>query len=132
LVVKSCGLYGAKHYCQNPVFPIEKTVAYFNLDMVATGSGLRVGGVESFPKSSNVSRRQMNELIHRPLMTSKYRKPGVGRPRSDGSIFAKAGIKAFSFGTFYQKGEKRLPFYYHILLMTSGQLTLKSWKMLPS
>ena len=110
---EECGLYGAKHYCQNPVFPIEKTVAYFNLDMVATGSGLRVSGVESFPRILKCFQEANDELIHRPLMTSKYRKPGVGRPRSDGSIFAKAGIKAFSFGTFYQKGEKRLPFYYH-------------------
>lgn len=110
---EECGLYGAQHYCKNPVFPIEKTVCYFNLDMVATGSGLRVGGVGSFPLINKCFLDANDELIHRPLKTSEYREPGVGRPRSDGSIFAKAGIKAFSFGTFYQEGEKRLPFYYH-------------------
>jgi hypothetical protein len=30
-------LLGSRHYCNHPLFPIEKTVAYFNIDMVGQG-----------------------------------------------------------------------------------------------
>lgn len=41
------GLFGSKHYVNNPVFPIENTVAMFNLDMVGrlNAEKLTIGGV---------------------------------------------------------------------------------------
>lgn len=33
------GYAGLVHYCQHPLFPLEKTVAYINMDMVGQGSG---------------------------------------------------------------------------------------------
>ena len=43
------GLIGSKHYVNNPIFPIEKTVAMFNMDMIGrlTDGKLTVGGVGS-------------------------------------------------------------------------------------
>ncbi|MBN2414232.1 M20/M25/M40 family metallo-hydrolase [bacterium] len=110
---EECGLLGSQLYCRNPLFPKENTVAYFNLDMVGTGSGLRVGGVESFPLIEACFTRANDQYIHRPLRVSEYREPGVGRPRSDGVIFAREGYRSFSFGTFRQEGDPRTPTYYH-------------------
>ena len=41
------GLLGSKHYVNNPVFPIERTVAMLNLDMVGrlNNNKLNVGGI---------------------------------------------------------------------------------------
>jgi len=33
------GFAGLVHYCQHPIFPLEKTVAYISMDMVGQGSG---------------------------------------------------------------------------------------------
>jgi len=43
------GLLGSLHYCQNPPFPLEKTVAMVNLDMVgrATKTGIELGALGS-------------------------------------------------------------------------------------
>lgn len=41
------GLFGSKYYTNNPVFPIENTVAMFNLDMVGrlNNNKLSIGGI---------------------------------------------------------------------------------------
>ena len=40
------GYAGLVHYCQHPIFPLDKTVAYINMDMVGHGSGrVRLSGV---------------------------------------------------------------------------------------
>jgi hypothetical protein len=43
------GLLGSLHYCQNPIVPLEKTVAMVNLDMVgrATKTGIELGALGS-------------------------------------------------------------------------------------
>jgi hypothetical protein len=43
------GLFGSKHYADNPVIPVEKTVAMINMDMVGrlTDRNLTVGGIGS-------------------------------------------------------------------------------------
>ncbi len=43
------GLLGSLHYCENPLFPLEKTVAMVNLDMVgrATKTGIEIGALGS-------------------------------------------------------------------------------------
>ena len=43
------GLVGSRHYTKTPVFPLEKTVVYMNMDMVGTGDeDLIVGGMREF------------------------------------------------------------------------------------
>ncbi len=110
---EECGLFGSQQYTAHPLFPAEKTVCYFNLDMVGTGSGLGVYGVKSFPVIERCFQEANDRYIHRPFRTSPSRAAGVGRPRSDGVIFQKAGYRSFSFGTFYQQGEERIPMFYH-------------------
>ncbi len=46
------GLLGSAHYCANPIFPLEKTVAMINLDMVGRGDTgvFSANGVGTSPK----------------------------------------------------------------------------------
>ncbi|MBE9507054.1 MAG: M28 family peptidase, partial [Chloroflexi bacterium] len=38
------GLLGSQHYVENPIFPLTRTVAMLNLDMVGTGDVLQIDG----------------------------------------------------------------------------------------
>jgi len=38
------GLLGSRHYVQNPTYPLTRTVAMLNLDMVGAGEALRIDG----------------------------------------------------------------------------------------
>jgi hypothetical protein len=50
------GLVGATHHAQNPVFPPDRTVAMFNLDCVACGDSIRIGGGGSAPELWSLAR----------------------------------------------------------------------------
>jgi len=110
---EECGLIGSQYYVAHPVVALEKTVCYFNLDMVGVGSGLAVWGAASYPGILSCFETANNSYIHRPFRSSKIRPLGVGRPRSDAWIFQNAGLRALSFGTFFRPGEKRGNIYYH-------------------
>jgi len=86
------------YYTEHPVFPKEKTVAFFNLDMVGHGTGLRVGGGITYPQIYRHFEAANETYLHRPISTSESRS-SVGRPRSDGVIFQRAGFRTMSVGT---------------------------------
>lgn len=92
------GLRGSTHYVENPVFPKEKTIAFFNLDMVGNGTGIGIYGGQSYPLMLRHFERNNNDFIGREL-TSSLSRPSVGRPRSDGAIFQKAGFPTLGIGT---------------------------------
>ncbi len=107
---EECGLLGATHYTQNPVFPKENTVVFFNLDMVGHGTGLRIGGGVNYPQIYRHFEAANDNYLHRAMRTSESR-PSVGRPRSDGVIFQRAGFRTMSVGTIGRIPGMRI--YYH-------------------
>ena len=50
------GLNGAKYYSENPLVPIEKTVAMFNNDCVGFGDSIQIGNGKSAPQLWQVTR----------------------------------------------------------------------------
>lgn len=50
------GLVGATHHARNPVFEPARTTAMFNLDCVACGDSIRIGGGTSSPELWNLAR----------------------------------------------------------------------------
>jgi hypothetical protein len=95
---EECGLIGSTLYTQQPVFPREKTVVFFNLDMVGHGTGLRVGGGLTYPQIYRHFEAANEAFLHRTIGTSASR-TSAGRPRSDGVIFQRAGFRTMSVGT---------------------------------
>lgn len=114
------GLLGSTHYTRNPIFPREKTVVFFNLDMVGHGTGLSVGGGLTYPEIYRHFEAANAAYLHRPLRTSESR-PSVGRPRSDSVIFQRAGFRTMGFGTTGQV--EGISTYYHDPRDTSDTLT---------
>lgn len=95
---EEAGLLGSTHYTLHPVFPREKTVVFFNLDMVGHGTGLSIGGGLTYPEIYRHFEAANEAYLHRPLQTSEARR-SPGRPRSDSVIFQRADFRTMSFGT---------------------------------
>ncbi len=114
------GLLGSTHYTLHPIFPKEKTVVFFNLDMVGHGTGLSVGGGLTYPDVYRHFEAANAAYLHRPLRASESR-PSVGRPRSDSVIFQRAGFRTMSFGTTGQI--QGMSTYYHDPRDTPDTLT---------
>ncbi len=75
------GLFGSKYYTNNPVFPIENTVAMFNLDMVGrlNGNKLSIGGIGT---ASEWKMLAMETAINQPmrLTQARIRAAASGKP----------------------------------------------------
>jgi hypothetical protein len=92
------GLHGSNQYVENPVFPKEKTIAFFNLDMVGNGTGIGIYGGQSYPPILKHFEANNRLFVNRNLTATQVR-PLVGRPRSDGAVFQKAGYTTMGIGT---------------------------------
>lgn len=102
------GLLGSTYYTQHPIFPKDKTVCFFNLDMVGNGLGLSLGGGLSYPKIYKFWEEANAKYLHRTLRSSPSR-ASAGRPRADSVIFSRAGFRTMGIGT--TDGIKKV--YYH-------------------
>ena len=88
------GLRGSRFYVEKPIYPLDKTAVYINLDMVGTGSDtLVIGGMWEF---SGLFDRVTSR------MSSRFRDKFVPRfdyRGSDHTSFLDAGVKALSLRT---------------------------------
>jgi hypothetical protein len=90
------GLLGSEHYCDHPTtHPIEKTVMYINMDMVAHGEGkFRYSGVYYGPEIWAVLKEKLPEELQ------EYIEPARGGPGgSDHTPFLAKGVPAFGMGS---------------------------------
>jgi Zn-dependent M28 family amino/carboxypeptidase len=100
------GLWGSAYYAENPVYPVEKTVANINMD-----------GINPYGKMKDVSLIGMGQSDLEDLLNDELEKAGrysAPEPtpsagyyfRSDHFNFAKVGIPALYFGTGIDHVEK--------------------------
>ncbi|MBI4243399.1 MAG: M28 family peptidase [Planctomycetes bacterium] len=89
------GLLGSRHYVQNPVFPLDKTVAMINLDMIGRSEKnyLFIGGVETADKWEELI-DGLKDKYNFDLETA----PGGVAP-SDNTNFFRKGIPVLFFFT---------------------------------
>ena len=85
------GLLGSRHYADHPPLPIEKTVAYINMDMVGHGSGkIPFQGVYYGPQIWKLLKEKLPEEILNYVM------PQRGGPGgSDHTPFLEKGVPGF-------------------------------------
>jgi hypothetical protein len=89
------GLLGSKYYTENPVYPLDKTLTYINLDMEGHGSGrVNFRGVYYGPEIWDILKvRLPKELLDNV-------NPGRGGPGgSDHTYFLSSGVPAFFVAT---------------------------------
>ncbi|MEW6457122.1 MAG: M20/M25/M40 family metallo-hydrolase [Acidobacteriota bacterium] len=89
------GLLGSKYYTEHPLFPMEKTVAYFNMDMVGHGTGkVNFRGEYYSPEVWNLIEKSL------PKEILDYAVSGRGGPGgSDQTYFIMKGIPAYAIMT---------------------------------
>lgn len=89
------GLLGSRYYSEHPVYPIEKTVAYFNLDMVGHGDGrINFPGIYYGPEIWEILKRKLPEEIKKDLNPSRG-----GPGGSDHTSFLLKGVPGFGIMT---------------------------------
>lgn len=89
------GLLGSRYYADNPLFPLEKTVAYFNLDMVGHGDGrINFPGIYYGPEIWEILKQKLPEEIKKDLNPSRG-----GPGGSDHTSFLLKGVPGFAIMT---------------------------------
>lgn len=101
------GLVGSKTYTANPVFPVDKTVGFINMDCVGIGPNLNADGGVNYPDLYKAINQANAGYVHRNLTTSFS--TNLGRPRSDAAIFMQAGIPTVSFSSSGGTGAYHTP-----------------------
>ncbi|MFW6139738.1 MAG: membrane dipeptidase [Acidobacteriota bacterium] len=85
------GLVGSRYYTEHPIYPLEKTTLYMNMDMVGTGDkDLYVGGMWDFSDFFSILKENMQEKFKKRL---RYRLDYRG---SDHSAFLPKGVTCIS------------------------------------
>lgn len=94
------GLVGARHYAQNPVYPLEKTIAYVNFDIQGANllpslreSTILVGAETGGKNLVAASQAARNASTLDTLMLSLL----YGQGRSDHAVFAGVGVPSVFF-----------------------------------
>jgi membrane dipeptidase len=88
------GLIGSRYYAEHPLYPLEKTVVYLNVDMVGTGdSDLLVGGMWEYGQFYDLVKTGLDPEI------AKKTKPRVNYRGSDHTAFWAKGVTALSLRT---------------------------------
>jgi len=88
------GLVGSRYYTEHPVFPLNKTAAYMNIDMVGTGdSDLHIGGMFEYSQFYDLIKEKMDEETKKKLF------PRVNYWGSDHTSFWAKGVTAISLRT---------------------------------
>ncbi|MHC4607078.1 MAG: M20/M25/M40 family metallo-hydrolase [Planctomycetota bacterium] len=85
------GLVGSGNYVRNPKFPIEKTIAMINLDMISRGS---MDGVIAYNAGP-----EWDPLFDEVNKTIKFSLKRSSSSRSDHANFARAGVPVCFFNT---------------------------------
>jgi hypothetical protein len=104
------GLDGAKYYCNNPLLPLDKTVAMFNNDCVGHGDSIQIGNGKSAPILWQIT-RGIDSLYTRAMILRTWNGGGA-----DASPFHDKGIPSLYFVTYFS--------YTHLHLMSDKVETL--------
>ncbi|MCX7974977.1 MAG: M28 family peptidase [Candidatus Aminicenantes bacterium] len=100
------GVYGSEYYLEHPVWPLEKTVCFLNLDGVGCGDRISVLSGKNFPALWAFIERANNRYIHRIVNPQAF--ANLARPRLDAARFLWKGIPSLSFSV------SGAPSFYHL------------------
>jgi hypothetical protein len=99
------GVAGSDYYCENPIFPLEKTVGLINMDGVGCGDKISALAAENFPEFWEFIDNANTKYIHRIVNTSSF--SNIARPRLDAARFMWKDVPTISFSVYGSRS------YYH-------------------
>jgi hypothetical protein len=103
------GVIGSEYYCEHPIFPLEKTIGFINMDGVGSGDHISASAGKNYPAFWEFIEKNNQKYIHRQLSTSYW--ANIARPRLDAARFMWKSVPTLSFSTqgFYSP----LPAYHN-------------------
>ena len=96
---------GSKYYVENPIYPLETTVGFINLESVGCGNVIRAGSALNYPALWSYVESANNQYVHRIVRPSEN--ANLPRPRQDAAWFLWEGVPTISFGV------SGAPSFYH-------------------
>ncbi len=101
------GVVGSKYYVEHPIFPLEKTAAFVNMDGVGCGDKLSTAAAENYPEFWAFLKKANEKYIHR-IINPRYFS-NIARPRLDAARFMWKGVPTISFGAYGAPSPYHLP-----------------------
>lgn len=89
-------VFGSEYYTEHPIFPLEKTIGFINLESVGCGDTLRASAAENYPEFWKFIDEANKKYIHRIVRPSYF--SNIARPRQDTARFMWKGVPTISFG----------------------------------
>ncbi|MFC1640265.1 M20/M25/M40 family metallo-hydrolase [Gemmatimonadota bacterium] len=96
---------GSRYYVENPIYPLENTVGFINLESVGCGNIIRAGSALNYPDLWSYVERANNQYVHRIVRPNEN--ANLPRPRQDAAWFLWEGVPTISFGV------SGAPSFYH-------------------
>ncbi len=96
---------GSNYYCGHPIFPLENTVGFLNMDGVGCGDKISATAAENYPEFWKFIDTANQKYIHRIVRTSYFF--NIARPRLDAARFMWKGVPTISFSAYGSRS------YYH-------------------
>ena len=92
------GVAGSDYYCEHPIFPLEKTAGFINLEGTGSGDKLGAGSALNYPKFWEFLDRANQKYIHR--ITRPSANANLARPRQDSARFMWKGVPSITLGSY--------------------------------
>ncbi|TET69335.1 MAG: M28 family peptidase [Candidatus Aminicenantes bacterium] len=100
------GIVGSEYYVEHPVVPLEKTLAFVNMDGVGCGDKLRALAAKNYPEFWKFIEKANQKYIHRVVNPRYF--ANIARPRLDAARFMWKDVPTISFSAYGSRS------YYHI------------------
>jgi len=97
---------GSKYYMEHPVVPLEKTIAFINMDGVGCGDTISALAAQNYPEFWEYIKKANDRYIHREIIPRYF--ANNARPRLDAARFMWKGVPTISFAV------GGAPSFYHI------------------
>jgi hypothetical protein len=99
------GTEGSHYYTEHPIYPLDKTAVFINMEGPGTGDKISASGGKTYPKFWEFVEKANAGFVHRVLTTGEASYPA--RPRQDSAWFFWKGVPSLTFGAY---GAPRPPY----------------------
>ena len=92
------GVAGSDYYCEHPIYPLDKTLVFINMEGPGVGDKISASGGTNYPAFWSIVEDANRKFIHRTLSTGPASYPA--RPRQDSARFFWKGVPSLTFGAY--------------------------------
>ncbi len=92
------GVAGSKYYVEKPLFPLDKTLVFINMEGPGGGNKISASGAKTYPDFWSFIEKANEKYVHRIVGGGEASYPA--RPRQDSAWFFWAGVPSLTFGAY--------------------------------